>query len=504
MAETTSPHDRLLALWGEIRDLEAAEELLEWDQETNLPERGVGARGNTLATLAALKHRKLVSPELRQAVAAAAVAAEPGSLEEAQAREARRRVEQAVRVPEALAAELAAVKTVALSSWQKARAVADFSLFRDDLARLLDLKRREATCLAASDSGPGGRPYDALLDFFEPGATEADLAPLFTALRGQLAPLVRSVLEGGKKIDESPVLGHFPAAEQERLVRRLAAAVGFDFGAGRLDTSTHPFCVGIHSTDVRMTSRYDEEDFRSGLFGVLHETGHGLYEQGLPASLRRSPVGAAASTGLHESQSRLWENHVGRSRAFWQWALPHLHEILPETRGVTVAALWPTLHVVRPSLIRVEADEATYNLHIAVRFEIEREIFAGTLEVDDLPERWDDLYEEMLGIRAESAADGVLQDIHWALGAFGYFPTYTVGTLAAAQLFAAAGKELGDLDPGLAAGDFAPLLTWLREKVHRHGSRYPAMRVIEDATGKPLGPEAFLAHLRGVTAEAYR
>lgn len=495
---TTDPHRRLLELWGEIRDFGSLEELLEWDQETMMPERGLAGRASLLATVAAARHVRLASAELAQVIAACLESAAPASVEAGQAEEAKRQADRARLVPAALARELAEARAHALSAWQEARAKAEFARFRPHLARLIELKRQEAACLA-----PGGNAYDALLDLYEPGSTAAELAPLFAGLRRDLAPLVRRAVEGGVAVDESPARGSFPVERQRELALAAARAIGFDLGAGRLDPSTHPFCTGINPGDVRMTWRWQDDDFRPGLYGVLHESGHGLYEQGLPEAWRRTPLGDAVSLGVHESQSRLWENHVGRGRAFWRFALPHLHRLFPASSGVTVEALWPALHVVKPSLIRVEADEATYNLHVAVRFEIERELFAGALEVDDLPGRWDELYEELLGLRADNAADGVLQDIHWALGSFGYFPTYTLGTLAAAQLYAAAERERGPFEESFAAGDFSPLLGWLREKVHAQGSRLKPAELLLAATGEPLSPAAFLAYLEGVLAEVY-
>jgi len=265
-------------------------------------------------------------------------------------------------------------------------------------------------------------------------------------------------------VDESPVRGAFPADQQEAFGRTVAAAIGYDFDAGRLDTAAHPFTTGFGPGDVRITWRPEDDDLRPGLFGVMHEVGHAMYEQGLPAEYHGTPLGQAVSLGIHESQSRLWENQVGRSRAFWQWALPVMHEHLPSTSDVTVDALYPALHTVSPSLIRVEADEATYNLHIVARYEIERRMIGEALDVHELPELWNDTYQELLGVRPQSDADGVLQDIHWAMGGIGYFPTYTLGNLIAAQLFDAASAALGGVEDQLARGEFAPLLGWLRDR----------------------------------------
>ncbi len=490
-------HDRFRRLWREVRDLEAARQLLEWDQETYMPPAGAQARGRVLGTLAGLEHERLSGPALAGAVDEVAAAAAPGEAWEAQAREARRRIRRATAVPRRLAEELAEAASAGLAAWQEARRRCDFGLFAPALSRLLGLKREQAACLAG-----GGNPYDALLDEFEPGATEAELVPLFATLRARLVPLVRAVVGSGRVVDEAPLSGHFPMEAQRLLGHFVAAEIGFDWRAGRLDRSAHPFCSGIDRRDVRLTWRGQESDLRQALMGVLHEMGHGLYDQGLPAEWEATPIGEPASTAVHESQSRLWEILVGRGRPFWRWLLPHVRQAFPG-HAPRLEQVWPALHAIRPTLIRVEADEATYNLHVLVRFELERALFAGRLEVADLPLAWDDLYDEVLGVRPPDVAQGVLQDLHWAAGLFGYFPTYTLGTLAAVQLFAAAGAALGDLDTQLARGEFAPLLGWLREHVHRHGARYLPRELLARATGAPPSAEPFLGYLEWVAAEVY-
>lgn len=493
-----STEERFFHLWSEVHDLASAEEILGWDQETMMPPAGLQGRAKVLSTIAGLRHERLVSPRLREALEETAAAAEAGSVLEAQTQEARRQIERAVKLPAGLARELAEVQSTGLAAWAEARKQSDFSLYRPSLEHMLQLKREQADALAGEQS-----PYEALMEEYEPGVTEADLVPLFDSLKQVLVPVIRTVAEERRAVDESPVQGRFAVESQRRLGLHLAEAIGFDFTAGRLDASAHPFCTGFNPGDVRLTWRWEEGDFRPALFGILHEAGHGLYEQGLPEAWLRTPLGAAASLGIHESQSRLWENLVARSRGFWQWALPILHRFLPDTEGVTVDTLWPALHTVRPSLIRVEADEATYNLHVAIRFDLERALMSGNLEVADLPEAWDDAYEKLLGVRAKRAADGVLQDIHWALGSLGYFPTYTLGTLAASQLFEAAEKDLGNLQEAFTQGTFRPLLQWLREHIHAHGSRYWTNDLLEKATGSPLQAEPFLAYIQGTVDEAY-
>lgn len=489
---------RFFELWGEIRDLQSADDLLQWDQETYMPTAGVAGRALVSSTLAGLRHRHLTGNALRDALEACAEEAEDGSVMAAQVATARRHVERAVKVPESLVRALAEATSSGLAAWREAREAKDVALFMGHLERLVDLRRQEA---AAISSGPA---YDVMLDDYEPGMTEALLVPLFSELQDALSPLVQAVAESGVEVDPAPVLGHFPVSEQEALGRSLAEAVGFDFERGRLDLSTHPFCMGLHRDDVRMTWRHQDDDFRPAVFGILHETGHGLYEQGLPAPWSRTPLGEAVSLGIHESQSRLWENHVGRSRGFWQWATPLLQQHLSQLPdGIDADVLWPRLHTVTPSLVRVEADEATYNLHVIIRFELERALFSGQLQVTELQGAWDDLYMQYLGLRPEDVVEGVLQDIHWAHGLFGYFPTYTLGTLTAAQLFQRATEELGDQEEAFRRGELRPLLDWMRRKIHRHGSRYRATELVRQATGRPLSAADLLTYLRQSVQSVY-
>lgn len=494
----TGPGERMLELWAEIQDLNRATALLQWDQETYMPEGGHAGRASSLSTLAGIHHAKITSPELRDALEDAAASAEDGSVLAAQVREARRHIERSAKIPADLAKALADAASRGLGKWQAARKADDFSIFRDALAEIVNLRIQAAKAI-----DPSGDAYDTLIDEYEPGAKSARIAEVFDGLRKELSPLVQAVRESGKVIDESPAQGHFPADTQKAFGLEVAKAMGFDFEQGRLDAAAHPFCSGFGPGDVRLTWRWQEDDFRPALYGIMHEAGHGLYEQGLPMDWQGTPIGGAVSMAVHESQSRLWENLVGRSRAFWEWILPTFHKHFPEKAGVTVDQIYPALHTVKPSLIRVEADEATYNLHIVVRFEIERRLIAGEIGIDDLPGVWDELYEEMLGVRAPSAADGVLQDIHWAMGAFGYFPTYALGNLVNAQLFETIEKELGPQAPNFAKGDFAPLLTILREKIHARGSFLLADDLIEEATGAPLSSEPFMRYIRKVTEEVY-
>jgi carboxypeptidase Taq len=492
-----------LAQWADVSALGSAAAVLAWDQETNMPPKGQASRGHSLSVLAGLHHDKLTDPALLDAidVAAAEATVAGDHILLGQATAARGDVTRALAVPGDLARRMAEVRSRALGAWQQARSSDDFAAFAPVLKEVVSMTKERADAMVAA--GIGTTRYDALLDGYEPGTTEAQLGPLFADLRDELASLVKAVADSGVVVDESPAQGYFSNGSQLALGRTVAAAIGYDFDAGRLDMSAHPFTTGFGQGDVRITWRSEPGDLRPGLFGIMHECGHAMYEQGLPESYARTPLGEAVSLGIHESQSRLWENQVGRSRAFWTWALPHLHEHLPGTEGVTVDSLFPALHTVTPSPVRVEADEGTYNLHIIARFEIEQLLMANDIEVDDLPEVWNTTHQELLGIRPPSDTDGVLQDIHWAMGAFGYFPTYLLGNLIAAQLFDAATEAIGDLPALISAGEFAPLLGWLRDNVHSHGRAVSAPDIVERATGRPLSSQPFLAYLRNTSADVY-
>jgi len=498
------PVERFLVLWAEIADLGHAMGLLSWDQETHMPRAGGGARARLQATLAGVRHARLVAPELEETLERCAARAEPESALAAQVREARRILGRVRCIPERLARAQAEAAAAGHEAWTAARAARDFAPFRPALERLVQLAREEAGLLTAPGAPLAGCGlYDAFLDEHEPGARVGDVGLLLGDLARELVPLVRAAAASGRRPDPGAARGEFAPERQLAFAREIAERFGFDFARGRIDAAPHPFCSGFGRDDVRLTWRYDAHDLRPALFGILHEAGHGLYEQNLPSEWQRTPIGGAVSLGVHESQSRLWENLVGRSRAFWIWALPRLHASFPGARGIALDALLPLLHTAEPSLIRVEADQGTYDLHVCVRFELERALFAGELEVADLPAAWDEAYARTLGLHPRDAAEGVLQDIHWSMGAFGYFPTYTLGNLIAAQLFAAARAELGELDALFARGEFRPLREWLGERIHRHGSFHPAAELVRRATGRALSSADYLAQRRADVREYY-
>ncbi len=488
-------------LWRPIHDLWAVESLLSWDQETYLPAQGHESRGNQLATIAVLRQERLTADDLGRALDDCRSAGDE-PLTAATTREASRIRDRALAVPADLTRDLARSKSRAVAAWQQARADDRFAVLAPALAELVELKRAEAASLAARS--PVGTAYDALLQEFDPGASAALLAPLLLRLGSRLSDLTREASESGIVVDQTVSHGQFAAADQREAGLALAAALGFDFERGRLDTSTHPFCVGVDPCDVRITWRPHPTDFLPPLFGVLHELGHGLYEQGLPAQHRATPLGAPASIAVHESQSRLWENHVGRSVGFWRWALPQLRSRLPGIAVARAEDLWPALHAVTPSLVRVDADETTYHLHIVIRFELEQALIEGRLRVTDLEGAWIDAYQARLGIRPIGAREGVLQDIHWPNGMFGYFPTYTLGTLMSAQLFAAAERDLGSLEADFERGDLAGLGRWLADKVFRWGAILRPEDLIAQATGRPISEDDFLRYITHNVREIYQ
>jgi carboxypeptidase Taq len=472
-------------LIGRVRGeglLTTVEALLEWDEETYMPPGGVGNRSEQLALLAGLLHERGTDPrigELLAEVEGSDLLADPAAAVAVNVRVLRREYDRSVRMPRRLVEEVARTTALAQKAWAGALAEARFDLFRPWLEKIVDLKRAEAECV-----GYQAEPYDALLEDHEPGLSSAVVARLFGALREQLVPLAAHIAGARRQPDAGLLRRHFPRERQQSFGARVAAAVGFDFRRGRLDLAIHPSCTGIGRGDCRITARFDERDFANGLLTILHEVGHGLYEQGLDPDHYGTPMGEALSVGMDESQARFWENRVGRSRGFWEHFFPRAREAFPESLDdVACADFYFALNRVRPSLIRVNADEVTYNLHVLVRFELERALVSGDLAAKDLPGAWKEAYQRCLGIAPASDAEGCLQDGHWADGLFGYFPTYTLGDVFAAQLFARAELELGDLGEQFAGGEFGTLVRWLAERVYRQGARHPSTRLIEVVTG---------------------
>lgn len=473
----------------QIFDLTLAQQALEWDQEVMMPAQGADQRAHQLAALATVVHEKLTDPAYGGLIDAFEASRDLDERARADVREARRARERAVRVPGRLVAERTEACARAQAAWLEARPRNDFAAFRPHLERVMDLTRE----LAEAQGMPS--PYDALLDEYEPGMTEARLRPLFDDLRRRLVPLLERIRGASRRPDPAPLARCFPVQDQEVFCRRLVTDMGFDLDAGRFDVSAHPFTTGTHR-DVRLTTRYREDWLPCSVFGTIHEGGHGLYEQGLDARFFRDPSGGACSAGLHESQSRLWENLVGRSLPFWSHYYPVLQATFPGVLDeVPLASFHGAVNVVEPSLIRVEADETTYNLHILLRFELESDLIARRITVKDLPELWRIRMEQQLGIAPPDDRSGVMQDIHWAVGLVGYFPTYALGNLYAAQFMERMREELRDLDERLSRGELGVVRTWLRERIHVHGRVWPAQELCERVTGAPLSVEPLMRHL---------
>jgi carboxypeptidase Taq len=492
----------LLSHAREAALLASVQGLLEWDEQTKMPTAAGEYRAEQIAFLAGEIHRRQTDPRVGEWLSELAdgpLAADPHGETGTVIREMRRDFEKKSRLPRSLVEELSRVSVQGQQAWVEARKADDFPRFRPLLARTVELKRQEAAALGYTTT-----PYDPLLDDYEPGATAAEVGRVLAELRDALTPLIERIAGSRRQPDKSVVLREFPVAAQEEFGREAAAAIGFDFSAGRLDVTPHPFCGGAGPRDVRITTRYNDRDFGDAFFSILHEAGHGLYEQGLPAEHFGLPTGEAVSLGIHESQSRMWENQVGRSRAFWEQFLPRAQQRFPAALGdATVERFHAAINVVEPSLIRVDADEATYNLHVLIRFELERALVEGDLPVDDLPGAWREKYRKYLGVEPPSDADGCLQDVHWSAGLFGYFPTYALGNLYAAQFFAQARRDLGDLDEQFRRGEFAPLLGWLRERIHRHGQRWTAGELVRNVTGKPLSHDDWIASMEQKYGELY-
>ena len=476
--------------------------LLSWDEDTSMPPAGAAHRAGQQAFLAGLLHDRATDPRLGDLLAAVegtALVADPLAPEAVNVRERRRAYDRCRRLPRALVAELAQVTSLAQQAWAVAYRQSDWEPFRPWVDRVVALKRHEAAALS-----PGGPAYDALLEEYEPGVTGRQVAALFAALRDELIDLAAAIGAARRRPDASLLQRHFPLDRQRLFGEAVAAAVGFDFRRGRLDTSPHPFFTRVGPDDFRITTRFNPQRFADGFFGILHEVGHALYEQGLDPGQYGLPMGEAVSIGVHESQARLWENTVGRRPAFWRHFFPRARQVFPEAlHDVCAEGFQAAVNHVAPSPVRASADEVTYNLHVLVRFELEQALVAGDLRAADVPAAWNEKYRRYLGVTPATDAEGCLQDGHWGGGLLGYFPTYTLGNVFAAQLFARAAADLGGLDEAFARGRFDGLLGWLRDRVYRHGQRFQAPRLIEQATGSPPDHRPLLAALRRKYGELY-
>ena len=474
-----------------ISDVSAAGAVLGWDRQTHMPEGGVAGRAEQLATLRRLGHGMLVSDETGRLLEGIEDP-DPGTEDHALVRLARREYEKATKLPSRFVAELSRATSLAEAAWVRARAESDWGAFAPRLEEILALTRESAELLGYED-----HPYDALLDLYEPGAKKARVEKIFGELRSELVPLMRGISSSPDRDRSRPLHGAFDEAEQEAFGRRVITGFGYDWDRGRQDRAVHPFCINFGGPgDVRITTRVDPKWLSPALFATFHEAGHAMYEQGVNPAYSRTPLSGGVSMGVHESQSRLWENLVGRSRSFWSFYYPKLKETFPGALGETdLDGFYRAINEVKPSLIRVEADELTYNLHVLLRFELEVDMLEGRLSVGEIPAAWNARMEEYLGVVPDNDAGGALQDVHWAAGLFGYFPTYTLGNVLSVQLFEAALMEHPGITAEMERGEFGTLLAWLRGNVHHHGKRYDPDDLVERATGRPPETAPYLRYL---------
>jgi carboxypeptidase Taq len=491
VATGAPPLERLKTILAEIADVKHAESIVDWDSRVSMPRAGAQARADVSATLTRIAHERFVSDEVGALLEELrGSAGENGdSVEAALIRITDREWDRAHRVPTELAGEMSHATGIAVAAWDEAKAASDFVSFIPHLERQLELKHRYIECFPETETA-----YDVLLDGYEEGMTTVQVADVFARLKPELVSLIERARE--RPVDDTPLRGPFPIRGQEEAGRLVLDAFGFDEQSWRLDETPHPFASKPGFGDIRLTTHTDEGDLTS-LFSSMHEFGHGVYEFDIDPAFARTPLGGGTSSAIHESQSRMWENLVGRSHGFWRWFYPQLQAIFSDALGgVDEQAFVAAVNAVRPTLIRGDADEVSYGLHIILRFELEQELLAGSLAVHDLPEVWNARMKDYLGIDVPDDAHGVLQDMHWSIGLFGYFPTYQLGNVASVQIWQRARAELGDVEEQFARGEFAPLREWLREHVYRHGSRYPPRDLLQRVTGSDLDPEPYLAYLR--------
>jgi carboxypeptidase Taq len=489
---------RLKEIGKEIKLLEHAMALLGWDQETYMPPKAVEERSEQLSLLQTILHRKATTTEIGDLLGELGVSednpegdASLGTLDRAYVRVCFRDYTKNTKLPTELVSKLARQTSIAQSVWAEAREKSDFSRFAPHLEELLVLIKEKAECLGYED-----HPYDALLDEFEPGMLTRRVKEIFDRVREELAPVIEQIASQ-PNVDDSILYRTYPLTLQRQFGEVVLEDMGYSMERGRLDVSAHPFTTSLGRDDVRLTTRYSEDYFNTGIFGTIHEGGHGLYELGFAEEIKENILADATSLGIHESQSRIWENIIGRSYSFWSHYFPLLQHYFPETLAdVSLDQFYRAINKVEPSFIRVEADEVTYNMHIILRFELELALITGELAVDELPGAWRSLSEQLLGIRPEKDSEGVLQDIHWSMGGVGYFPTYALGNLYSAQFYSAIREQLDDYEEIISSGDLQKVLFWLREKIHRHGRVYTAEKLCEQVTGEPLDPGYFVRYIK--------
>lgn len=502
--------DRLLEIGKDIKTWSGIGALLGWDQETYMPEKAVDERSRQQAALSSLVHEKMTSGEIGELLEDLGAdddnpmgdesrCADLSRTERAFIRFVHRSYRKETRLPGRLVKELSETRSKSQSVWAKARQENDFKSFQPWLEKLIDLKLETAEAYGYDDN-----PYDPLLDDYEPDMKTAEVQRVFSDLKADLVPLVKAISES-KQVDNSFLTKHYPTKLQEEFGYKVLEKLNYPMDRGRLDVTAHPFTTELGSDDIRITTRYMEDFFNSSLYSIIHEAGHGLYELGMGDDIRGNLMAGGTSLGIHESQSRTWENLVGRSREFWEYFLPSLKTMFPENLdGVDVEAMWRGVNKVEPSFIRVEADEVTYSLHVMLRFELEQKLINRKLAVKDLPEAWNEGMRDLLGIVPERDSDGVLQDVHWSFGLFGYFPTYALGNLYGSQFWNTMLKDIPDVYTQMASGDFTRILAWLREHIHQYGSSKTAGELAMDITGEPLNAKYFVDYLNSKYKTVYK
>ncbi len=496
----STAYQRMQELMHTVTDLGAASAVLGWDQETYMPDGAVAGRAEQLATLSTLIHR-FSTNEAAQAIASEILAVKDTLTDEQQrvAGVFAYDVQRATKLPADLVEESARVASFAQDAWKRAREASDFSIFQPLLEKIVELKRREADLLGTAD-----HPYDNLIETYEPGMTVALLTPVFDELREGTKAILANIDPHQASVNDDVLYRSYPSDQQLAFAKDIVRTLGFDFNTGRVDLSAHPFCTNFGASDVRLTTRIRENDLRSCLFGLVHEAGHGMYEQGIGPSLWRTFAGQGASMGIHESQSLFWENVVARSEEFWSWCFPKLRDAFPHQLGdQTPTSFFKAINCMKPSLNRVESDELTYNLHIILRFELERDLIAGAIEVRDVPELWNQKMRDSLGVVPPNDREGCLQVVHWSFGGIGYFPSYTLGKLYAAMEWNAMQIEMPEVRNHIANGEFDGIRSWLRDRIHTCGRTERPNEILQRVCGRSLTSTDFLEYVGAKAARVY-
>ncbi len=489
--------DVLKARLADSNALHAAVAIMDWDQQTLMPKGGAEARAHHVGILSRMAHEVFVADETLRALEGAKGEVEEGTDDAAMLRVTQRDLDVQTKIPASLVEEKSMLSSQAHEAWVTARATNTFTKFAPTLEKMFEIAGREAECLGYKE-----HIYDALTDMYEEGATKNRWDSMFDSIRQPLVNLVKNIKESNTKPNDKFLYDEWPIERQGAFTETIIQAVGFSFERGRQDTAPHPFCTGWSVGDIRLTTRF-KQYLPSSIMGSLHEAGHGMYEQGSPMAWDRTPLAGGVSLGVHESQSRTWENIVGRSKAFWQHFYPSLQQTFPALESHDLDEWYRCLNKVEPSLIRVEADEVTYNLHVMVRFELECDLLTQKLAIKDLPDAWNAKYESYLGVTPPSDSEGCLQDVHWSMGSIGYFPTYSMGNLLSYQIWNVLKAEVGDVDALMAKGDFQPILAWLQKKIYSQGRRFKPGELVEQVTGKPLGATDYLDAITAKYGELY-